>query len=134
MYNPNVTTSREKQNIATVIAHELGHQWFGNLVSPRWWKYIWLNEGFATYFEYLAGSSIDQSMRLMEQFVTVTSQYAMQFDALPNTRPMTTDAGSPREISNLFDTIAYDKCEYLEICDDLGLGSNRRGNWNVPTL
>lgn len=52
LYDPDKSTVVSKQLIATVIAHELSHQWFGNLVTMKWWQYTWLNEGFARYFEY----------------------------------------------------------------------------------
>lgn len=110
LYNNGITTSSEKQTITTIIAHEYAHQWFGNLVTPSWWIYIWLNEGFATYFEYYAASIVQPTWRLMDQFLLKSVQYAFLSDGLETTRPMSYDAGSPSEIQALFDRVAYDKC------------------------
>nr|CAD7397313.1 unnamed protein product [Timema poppensis] len=104
-----VSTSAHRQNIATVIAHEFAHMWFGNLVSPKWWDVLWLNEGFASYFEYFALVEIEPDWRLEEQFVVRVAQPALSADSVNTSHPMTVDVSSPEEISAIFDTISYSK-------------------------
>lgn len=58
LYDKNNSPTTSKQTISNVIAHEISHQWFGNLVTPQWWKYLWLNEGFARYFQYHTTSNV----------------------------------------------------------------------------
>lgn len=61
LYNHQLSSTASKQSIINVISHEISHQWFGNLVSPQWWKYLWLNEGFARYFQYFATKNVNMS-------------------------------------------------------------------------
>ena len=58
LYEEGVSASTDKVHVATVVAHEIAHQWFGNLVTPIWWRDLWLNEGFATYVEYVAVNAV----------------------------------------------------------------------------
>lgn len=58
LYQEGVSTSSNQQRVATVVAHEFAHQWFGNLVTPSWWTDLWLNEGFASYVEYIGMNEV----------------------------------------------------------------------------
>ena len=58
LYDKAVSSARNKQMVAIVVSHELAHQWFGNLVTPSWWTDLWLDEGFASYLEYLGVDAV----------------------------------------------------------------------------
>ncbi|CAG2063687.1 unnamed protein product, partial [Timema podura] len=109
LFDENVSTSADKQGIATTIAHEFAHQWFGNLVSPRWWSYTWLNEGFATYFEWFITAEVEKDWRIEDQFVIKEVQVALAADCLESSHPMTNLVNSPADISSIFDSISYAK-------------------------
>ncbi|XP_055634296.1 aminopeptidase N-like [Toxorhynchites rutilus septentrionalis] len=100
-------TSRKRVTI--VFAHEFAHQWFGNLVSLKWWDYIWLNEGFATLYEYYATELAYPELRYWSLFNVEVLQRALGQDAGRSVRPMNHPVASQEEVWRLFDVIAYQK-------------------------
>lgn len=109
LFHSNESNIRTKQTVTTVLSHEIAHQWFGNLVSPLWWNYIWLNEGFATYFEYFGTSYEYPEWELEWQFVVDKLHFSFKIDALTSSHPMTYDVQSTTEIKNIYDSISYAK-------------------------
>lgn len=109
LVDPEHTSSISKQWIALVIAHELAHQWFGNLVTMEWWTHLWLNEGFASYIEYLAIDKIMPELKVWEQFMTTEHGVALKLDSLLNTHPIEVEVHHPDEIGEIFDEISYSK-------------------------
>lgn len=103
------TSLHTKQYVAMVVAHELAHQWFGNLVTMRWWTDLWLNEGFASWVEFLAVNKIFPNWNIWDQFLTDEQQRALKLDALDNTHPVEVTVNHPDEIRTIFDTISYSK-------------------------
>ena len=98
-----------KQQVALTISHELAHQWFGNLVTMDWWTDLWLNEGFASYIEYLALDHMFPSWKMWDQFVFGDMGVALSLDALKNTHPIEVEVHHPSEIDEAFDAVSYSK-------------------------
>ncbi len=108
--DPATTTVASKQYIATVISHELSHQWFGNLVTMRWWNNLWLNESFATLMEYVAVDAIHPEWNAWLDFAANESILALRRDAMDGVQSVQVDVNHPDEISSLFDgAIVYAK-------------------------
>jgi aminopeptidase N len=106
--DPSNTSIEARKAIALVLAHEMAHQWFGDLVTMKWWDDIWLNEGFANWMETkpLKAWKPEWHMELDE---VQSNQKAMTLDSLQSTRPIRAEAWTPAEINELFDAIAYEK-------------------------
>ncbi|XP_021941452.1 aminopeptidase N [Zootermopsis nevadensis] len=109
LYKQGVSTNSNKQSVATVVSHELAHQWFGNLVTPSWWTDLWLNEGFASYVEYLGVNAVEPSWKILEQFVIFDLQNVFALDALESSHQISIEVGHPDEINEIFDRISYGK-------------------------
>ncbi|XP_049762531.1 aminopeptidase N-like [Schistocerca cancellata] len=106
------TPTSYRKSVANVISHEYAHQWFGDLVGPSWWNVLWLNEGFATFFEYFNTHAVETEWRLDEQFVLDELQLGLSADCRLSTRAMTPQEDAvltQAQISDQFDNIAYAK-------------------------
>lgn len=103
------SATANKQHIGHVIAHELAHMWFGNLVTMEWWTHLWLNEGFASYIEFLAVDKIFPDWHIWTQFVSLNHSDALSLDGLKNTHPIEVEVHHPSEIGQIFDAISYEK-------------------------
>lgn len=109
LLDPANTSIQGQQYIAMVIGHELAHQWFGNLVTMRWWTDLWLNEGFASWIEYMAVDALFPKWDMWTQFLVDEQLPAMKSDALEHTHPVVVPVKNPSEIRTIFDVISYGK-------------------------
>src|SRR5437879_1754616 len=100
---------RIKKQVAEVIAHEVSHQWFGDLVTMKWWDDLWLNESFATFMAYKATDSMFPQWTVWQDFVRGETAGALERDSLVNTHPIEVKVNSPSEIEEIFDDISYGK-------------------------
>lgn len=109
LYDSNLPSVNNQYMVAVSICHELSHQWFGNLVTMKWWTDLWLNEGFATYMGALGVHHIfpewnTLQLAVIQNFLDVSSS-----DALKNSHPISATAENSAEISRRFDAITYQK-------------------------
>lgn len=109
LYEEGVSASTDKVHVATVVAHEIAHQWFGNLVTPSWWRDLWLNEGFATYVEYVAVDAVEKSWNITEICILDQVHNVFQLDALNSSHQLSVDVSASEETDAIFDKISYGK-------------------------
>ena len=110
LLDPDNTSIDTKMLVATVVTHELAHQWFGDLVTMKWWDDLWLNESFANMMEYVAVDAIEPDWHVWEMFQTSDVPAALQRDATDGVQSVHVEVQDPAEIDALFDSaIVYAK-------------------------
>ncbi|KAG7172427.1 Glutamyl aminopeptidase-like 3 [Homarus americanus] len=108
-YNKSQSSASNKQRVASVIAHELAHQWFGNLMTLDWWNDLWLNEGFASYVEFKGVDHIHPDWDMDSQFCISNLQDVLIDDSKLCSHPIVQKVETADEINAMFDSISYDK-------------------------
>uniref|UniRef100_A0A674N812 Aminopeptidase n=1 Tax=Takifugu rubripes TaxID=31033 RepID=A0A674N812_TAKRU len=108
LYDPDKSSPSDKLAITKVIAHELAHQWFGNLVTMEWWNDLWLNEGFAKFMEFISVNVTNPELHVDDFFLGKCFE-AMEVDSLPSSHPVSTHVENPMQIQEIFDDVSYDK-------------------------
>ena len=129
LVDPANSSVMTRQFVAEVIAHELAHQWFGNLVTMSWWTDLWLNEGFASWIQYLAVDSLFPEWQIWTQFLIYDYVPALELDSLANTHPVEVSIKDPAEIPHIFDAISYSKgaCVIRMLTSYMGATAFRKG-------
>ena len=105
LWDPAVNDVYQLYDATVTIAHELAHQWFGNLVTAAWWSSLWLNEGFATFVEYIGGEYTNPELQIQDQFISMAQAEALYVDSTQRSHPIITDY----QPAGAFDSISYAK-------------------------
>ncbi len=109
LFDPARTGTAAREGIYITVAHEMAHQWFGNLVTMRWWNDLWLNEGFASWMEVKATADLNPDWQLREAAIAFDRESAMAIDATSATHPIVRPVETVDQIGEAFDSITYKK-------------------------
>ena len=129
LVDPENTSAGTKQIVASIVSHEMAHQWFGNLVTMAWWDALWLNESFASWMGDMAVDNLFPEWDTWTSFVSQDTTRALSLDGLKNSHPIHQEVKNPAEIGQLFDAISYSKGgSVLRMLEDfLGSENFRKG-------
>ncbi|XP_044742414.1 glutamyl aminopeptidase-like isoform X2 [Chrysoperla carnea] len=137
VYNHSIDPFSKKFGSQRVIAHELSHQWFGNLVTPAWWTDLWLKEGFASYFEYIIMDAAEPGeYGTLNEYLGQVHHKFFKNDSSKNGRAMDKSVVKPEDIENNFDVVQYEKGgQLLQMLENIiGTELFRKGIQNYVEL
>ncbi|XP_059164108.1 thyrotropin-releasing hormone-degrading ectoenzyme-like [Physella acuta] len=118
LYQARVSTVKTMKNVAIITSHELAHQWFGNLVTPAWWDDLWLNEGFATFLEFLGVDRVHPEWNILDTMVVDDIMKALVQDGTPASVPLFSHVASVKDLDKIPSTITYQKgCAIIRMVD-----------------
>lgn len=129
LFDEQKSEARFRNRIAYVVAHELAHQWFGNLVTMDWWDELWLNEGFATWAGWLAIDHLHPEWEVWPQFINEGFESALSLDALRSSHPIQVPVRDALDVNQIFDAISYLKgCSVIRmLANHLGVKTFLKG-------
>ncbi len=129
LFDEERSEARFRNRIAYVVAHELAHQWFGNLVTMDWWDELWLNEGFATWAGWLATESLHPEWEVWAQFVNEGMESALKLDSIRASHPIQVPVRDALDVNQVFDAISYLKgCSIIRmLANHLGVDTFLKG-------
>ncbi|ORY64143.1 peptidase family M1 [Pseudomassariella vexata] len=122
LFDEKTSDARYKNRIAYVVAHELAHQWFGNLVTMDWWDELWLNESFATWAGWYAVNEFHPDWQVWAQFVGEGMKSAFKLDSMRASHPIHVPVQDALDVNQIFDHISY-----LKGCSTLRMLVNHLG-------
>ncbi|KAL2258866.1 hypothetical protein VTK26DRAFT_7650 [Humicola hyalothermophila] len=129
LFDEKLSEARFRNRIAYVVAHELAHQWFGNLVTMDWWDELWLNEGFATWAGWLATDYLHPDWEVWPQFLNEGMDQAFLLDSVRSSHPIQVEVRDALDVNQIFDKISYLKgCSIIRmLASNLGIKTFLKG-------